>query len=235
MIRKRTIVLASFALVICLVIAAILVNRTGTKDMERPIDNSSADTKNPSDNKANNKNVEEVDKLQSVVPEPLPASWTEVAPESMAIKIAYPSEWSFNGGQPRPSTDGKAETQTLYVSYLGSDSQLIDRPCRLTVQTQSFAEVIKITESQDTDDDGVITDTPYKLWTDVVEKDYFTYDDRQAVRYLFANRVSTSDDKKYKIFYLVEGNSKTYSLVCSVRDGLNEKEIDSLFKQIHLQ
>ncbi|MBL8158829.1 hypothetical protein JNJ66_00015 [Candidatus Saccharibacteria bacterium] len=177
---------------------------------------------------------EVVDELQIVTPATKPLGWNEMESVHNKVVLAHPSNWHVNGGPPSQGSSHTIESPSLYTAYLGADSELRDRPCRLSIQASSLEEVIRVTDGQDTDDDGKITDSPTRLWTDVVEKDYFTYDNHQAVRYVFANRVSTSQEKRYRILYVVENQDKTYSLICGVRDELPENTIDMLFRQLRI-
>lgn len=191
-------------------------------------------TKNSTSENIETKSVTSIDNLQSLSAEPRPADWNIASSINNEVEFAYPPTWSMDGGRPSPGTGLVSDKSPIYIAYLGSDPETRNRACQLYIQPGSLEELMESTENKDTDDDGKVTDDPYRLWSDLIEKDTFIFNEHPAVRYKFANRVSTSPEKRYRISYIIGYQEKNYLFTCGISDTLTEETMEAMLKQIKI-
>lgn len=164
--------------------------------------------------------------------QPRPESWIADANPEQSVSFAYPPDLKAVKG----SVDaGLSEPPTRAV-YLGRTEDIADRLCTISEKKQNFQVAISEYEANDEADDGLITNPPGRLWFNIGEKDEFEYEGKQAVKYKAYNRISTKQELRYSIVYLLSQNSNaTLILSCVLYDGVDEAMVDAVFQQIDIQ
>ncbi|MBL8158828.1 hypothetical protein JNJ66_00010 [Candidatus Saccharibacteria bacterium] len=180
--------------------------------------------------KKNPTSITDNDRLDEVKTSPAPEEWTPYTDSVLATNI--PSDWKAEGGPTSSSVRDPGKSLYTYSATFGTSDDNRERPCSFAVQSLTYLPSIETKEGLDTGDDGKLTDPPGRIWTDIIERDHFTYNSSKAVRYYSSSRLSTRTIKQYGITYFVDGGEKTYTFGCKLDDVVTAELADQLFTQL---
>lgn len=138
----------------------------------------------------------------------VPSGWKKYENGEYGLSFVHSPKLTVQFREPSRDSSGGDPTEHSFLFYDQSGKQ--SDCCTLNVIDKSLVEVALDIEDGDTGDDGKVVASPKRIWRDVKEKDSFTIDGHQGVRYVSTIRRSYQEDYQTLASYLISFRGKTY-------------------------